>query len=259
MNNKGLDKIKNKIEKLLKLEKGAKEIGSLEEAANAAAKAQTLMVKYNIEASQIDIDKKENTMNHEIIVLSDEHKWTKIDGFWMFKMYKSLSQYNFCEIILSDRDTYYRNKNDILTKKKLHRLYLLGEPINIEMVKFMAGQLIERLKMMQKVSYALYGGPEKRNAFKRGYFIGAVEGINMKLAEMQEANQIQYTGLTGLIKMTGLAIQDKKKELFGNNLTQVRRKQVSSQHGRAKGQHDGSNMSIRKGIKTNTNSNKYLT
>ena len=47
------ESIIEKVQKLLRLQKGAEDIGSLEEAANAAEKVQTLLLKHNLEMADI--------------------------------------------------------------------------------------------------------------------------------------------------------------------------------------------------------------
>ena len=67
-----LDKIKGKLEKLVKLQQGATKIGSLEEAANAAEKIQTLLFKYNLSMADINTDEqREEDIKNNSLDLSE--------------------------------------------------------------------------------------------------------------------------------------------------------------------------------------------
>ena len=78
-----IKKIHDKISKLIRLEEGAKEIGSMEEAANAAAQIQKLLLKYNIDRNQLEPEKqKENIISKEVEI-GKEHGYKKTESDWM--------------------------------------------------------------------------------------------------------------------------------------------------------------------------------
>ena len=245
------EKIKAKIEKLLKHQASAADIGNLEEAATFAAKAQDLMAKYNIENFELKEETAADSIDSELIILNDIHNWSKSHGKWMQNMYGAVSRANFCKIIISDRTAYPLDSegHPDYTKRnyKAHRIYVLGDPMNIEMVRYIADSLISRLKYLQGKAWKEYQGHEKKGQFRRGYFEGAVAAIQEKLWEQQRHNKEQYTGMTGLIKLTDVAINEKISEQFGK-LGKSRGGGSSSMGGRIKGQQDGSKLNINKGV-----------
>jgi len=256
MSNDKLDKIQDKIEKLLRLQQSAEKIGSLEEAALAAANANKLMAKYNLEVSMDQALDQEEKVLWELLSMNELHGWNKTEAGWMRQLYHHIARYNFCKIIYCKWVEYIRDDDDLYTgKSRLHEeLKLFGEKTNMKMVMFMASQLVERLKAAHKISWKVYHGHEKKNAYKRGYLAGGVQGIASKLREQNEANKVEYTGLSELIVVKDAKVNDKIAEIYPS-LGQTRSRGLSAQDGRSQGYSDGRKMNIRGGV---TGGNKQL-
>lgn len=255
------DKTKKKIENLFKKAESAQEIGSLEEAQLFINKANQLLVKYNLE--QVDVMTKEtgNTCIGEEVMTGEIHGWNKTDSLWVNKLYARVAKYNFCDAVFSMPYWIYDYGEDGIrtpNKKKWVKPYvtIIGEPHNIEMVKYICSHIIPKLKKLQSKRWKELQGQisEKKNTFKRGYFSGAVMGIANKLYDQQKTNEKKYEGLPGLIKLNEVAVKEKTDEIFPE-LGRTRSRGLSGVTGAAVGRKDGRNMNINKGISNNSGLN----
>ena len=76
-----------KVQKLLSLQKGAEVIGSLKEAANAAEKVQTLLLKYNLEMADISAYDPDREQKIGRAIYRDVYA-KKNEGKWIYRLYK---------------------------------------------------------------------------------------------------------------------------------------------------------------------------
>lgn len=247
-----LDKIKSKLEKLLAKAESAKEIGSLEEAEIFMQKVNSLLTEYNLTKEDIRVktgNPKEDIVFVDIDVKA-EHGWSKTDGLWMLGMYNTVSKYNYCRMV--------RDKSWI--KEGLY-LKLFGEPENIDIVRYLVSFIIAKGRQLQKERWETYrsmGGPEKKNAFKRGYFVGLCTGINIKLMAQRAQDEAKWNGVTSLVKTNEIALKEVIEEELGSISTSKSRT-YTAQHGRAIGNQDGKQMELNKGISNqNTQTKTYL-
>lgn len=164
------ENILNKLKKLLNKANSAKDIGSSSEAELFAAKAQQIMAEYNLELSQIKLEEDKPRVGKNYLDPKELNK--KNQGKWLFKLYKVICDFNYC--------------NAIFTFKQ-DSLILIGESHNVEMVKYIVTQLSERVKPILKNEWAKHKKlpqeeQEKKGQFIRGYLIGFVHGIHSKLS-----------------------------------------------------------------------------
>lgn len=230
-----------RVQKLMQLEQGAKEIGSLEEAANAAEKVQRLLMKYNLEMSDISRHTPEEAQSIGRMKYQDV-KARKNEGQWIYRLYSVLATHNFCDIVFT---TFY----DPEQKKKNKYVNLIGTKENVEVVKFLAEQLEARLRILEGRAWnsgSHYG--EKRGAFRRGYFMGAAQGIGHQLdiAKQQMIRDSPQT--SALVVQTDKQLAEAVAALFPNLRMGKAPKRLSGQQGAAHGFRDGSSMSINSGI-----------
>lgn len=238
-----LEKVTEKIRKLLAKSESAKESGSIQEAEIFALKAQDLLLQYNL--SQQDINKpEESPILMEIINLNDFEKIAKTEGDWILSLFIGLSRYNLCKsIILGNRG------NNII--------YIFGERHNIDIVKYLHDQLRVKIKRLSLEAWKEYRGLEKRNTFLRGYKKGVVVGIEKKLYDQQQEQMKKYEGMPGLVKVNMEAI-DKTVAREVGPLGRSRSRALSGQEGRNRGFKDGYNMNINKGISNQAGSSQKL-
>lgn len=237
-----MSKIKERIEKLFRKARSAEEIGSLEEAATFTAKAQELLVQYNLELSDLEIDGEQGPEIIRVTVeLKDRYGWAKTDGDWLIRLHNAIAHFNFCKLI-SHSHTY---------------ISLIGEQHNIDMVEYICSNVIPTIKALRLKAWREYTGTEKTNTFKRGYYRGAVSGLFTKLHEQRKAEEAKYSGLTGLIVRNDEAIQEKTSELFPNLKTRTTRR-LRGSTGLSQGFQDGKNIQINKGVGGRSSNTKML-
>jgi len=226
-----LDKIKGKLEKLIRLQEGATKINSLEEAANAAEKIQNLLFKYNL--SMADINAKEgNELNVENTVIDlEELGRVKTSGAWMETLVNVLANNNLCKAIFANP-----------------RIILFGEEENIKVVSLLSIQLIHRIKDMAKASWRDYSGIEKRNSYIRGYTMGAVSGIAVKLRDNKKELEGNNANVTTMVVTTEKLVAQAASDHFGGRLKPGKSKRLKAQDGKAKGFRDGKNMEFHKSL-----------
>lgn len=245
---KSTDKVIEKIKKLIKLKEGAEDIGSIEEAANAAARIQELIMKHNIRAEDI---KDEVDQGPKIIVvqtkLGQKHSYSKIEGKWMLSLVTVITRENMCKAVFYPAT---KTNNSI-------ELYLFGTKENIEMVWYLCEQLIERIRHMRKAAYkkALTLDPFiKRNGFMRAYSQGVVIALALKLKEQRQkfTETVSSTALV-VVENHQKAVDEKIQQDIGG-IKKTKNKTLKNQMAKNMGFKDGQNMDIHKGISGN---NKY--
>ena len=233
-----LDKIKSRIEKMLRKAESAKEIGSLHEAEVFAKTANKLLMEYNLSMSDINLGENKQNIND----FGLELKYNKTDGDWMVRLYHTVAKFNLCKVIKIGHS---------------NKITILGEKYNIEIVTYICSQLVHTIKSLCSQRWKDYDGPEKRNTFKRGYYIGAVNGLYEKLEQQQQELNREMVGVTALIKTNEVAIQEKVSQMF-NNLKKGKSKRLSGSDGATLGKIDGKNLQINKGIGNEQNSHKSM-
>ena len=149
----------NILEKIQKLMSFTEDRGaSLNEAEVAAKKAQELLFKYNLTMQDVDV----HTPQDERI-LGDEYRdlgpgWKKSEGRWIIELYSCIARYNLCSIV-----TGWSYAQDRCPKT--WAVYVIGKKVNVELVYFMCQQLISRIRILEKETWAAYQGREKKGRF----------------------------------------------------------------------------------------------
>ncbi len=241
----GRKTIIERVQKLLDLEQGAKAIGSLEEAANAAEKAQKLLMKHNLEMADIAAHDPNQAQKMGRATFQDVVA-QKNEGQWIYRLYYVLAEHNFCDIVY----TAFIDDNG----KKNKYVNLIGTKDNVQVVKFLADQLEPRLRVLEKEAWKtgrLYG--EKRNAFRRGYFMGAAQGIGAQLADAKKKMMRESDQVYGLVVANDQALAQAVSELFPHLKKGRRSRGLSAQIGGSMGYNDGKNISIHKGMGNGSN------
>ena len=242
--------ILEKLSKLIEFQKGAEKIGSLEEAANAAEKVQALLIKHNLEMADLSTfapkDKQEiGKMQYRDIFAQ------KNEGKWIYSLYNVLAAHNFCKLVLS---SFF----DIKLRKTNQFVVLVGKKDNVETVRFLGDQLENRIRMLEKKAWGskpLFVN-EKRNTFRRGYFQGAVWGIDKQLKLAKEKAMANNTNVYALVKTSDNQLNDAMQKLFTNLREGRQSRGSSSTMGTTLGFQDGLNMNINKGVEGNKNTLK---
>lgn len=232
--------IEEKIAKLFRKAESAEEIGSMEEAMIFVAKANELLTKYNLDKGDINLEEERDNIDYQEVVWSYRYKHSKVDGDWIIHMYNVVAKFHYCKVIAHPGSPRFNIP---------HSLTVFGEQQNIDMVIFVCTQLIETAKELVKKNWKEYHGPEKRNKFRRGYYIGFVAGIHEKLQEQRkQQEQDKPKQMGALIVMTDKLVNQKVEEKYPNIKKASNSRKTSSQHGSMAGFRDGKRTNIKKGI-----------
>ena len=230
---KPTDELISKIRKLMTLEKGAKELGNTAEAANAAARIQDILLKYNLDMSTVE------NVGEETDIAEDKMDWTqfwkKSEGDWVKALAHAISKANLCKSISVNHG------------EGKYSLLLVGETQNIIVVRYLIEFLITRAREICRKDFKTYeglGGPQKWGVFRRSFFNGFAIVI---AARVKEQTQTQPQQVQGLI----LVHDAKVKEYLDNNHRNLRPGKPMKQngnHGRVFGVQAGRDISLNKAI-----------
>lgn len=230
--------ILERIQKLLNLQQGAEAVGSLHEAELAAVRVHEILLKYNLDMADVTGYVKPETSQ---INRFDEEGIInpKNEGKWIHTLYHVLCKHNFCKMVINSGRTEHPYA------------ILIGTKVNVESVKFLADQLENRIRIAEKDGWKRNFSSEKRNAFRRGFFLGAVRGIDdqLRLKKLQEeANNNKVTALV-------LSVDKKLNTFMENefhNLKPGKAARTTARLGVSMGYEQGRSMNINNGITGNT-------
>lgn len=250
-----LEKIKLKLQKLLTLQKGATEIGSYEEAANAMEKIQTILLKYNLQRE--DVPDKQATNYMVIKKSADDIYLTPKYSYWNVILIQGIARLNFCKVI-----AHTRGSSEVIG------ITILGDALGIELTVYLYEQLYVKIRSGEASAFKKYEClGEKRGKFRRGYLMGATLAITDRLREMlenlkqgksvldDEGSQMDGAACTAMVLRKNADLDLFVNKTF-NNLSagKVRRSNGSAAVGI--GVMDGKRMSINTGISGNSNSKR---
>ncbi len=234
------EKVIDTIRKLLNLSEGT---NSPAEAEAAAAKAQQLLLKYNLELDEVKgfIPEEERLVGEELVETSEK----KSESNWIWELYGVVARYNFCYTI---RHRWIDTNNPYGVKASV-----IGLSGNVAVVTFTVEWLIPNIRRMAKEAWTEYEGYEKRGRFTRGFLIGCVEGIRSKLHREWEASQVVDENTRALVVVRGREIAEYVRLHFPA-LSISKPRSLSSWDGKTAGDRAGQDMTIRRGI---TGDNKF--
>ena len=266
-----INSILSKLKKLQRLYEGAKAINSEAEAANTAAKIQNLLTQYNLLMADLDaVADNEQATNVVEEKLGDS--WSrKCGGFWDQFLLYGICKYNFCYAIVSQRRECRVNRNGKEVCEMRQKYVVIGEPHNIEVVKWLfdvlAGQLY-RLALKRYEEYRnddsqalmrLFTGEKRmhRGTFLRSYLTGAAKGVQDRLKEERDRELQAQVQVNALVLRTDQKLNDYVAENY-KDLRSSRPGHIGSSHAMAMGLEDGHKVNITRGgiAASNTNPNQ---
>ena len=212
------EKVIDTIRKLLNLSEGT---NSPAEAESAAAKAQQLLFKYNLEMADVNasISKEEKLVGQEVF----ESGENKNESNWIVQLYSGIARYNFCRIVTHYSKTPYSTG-----------VAVIGRAGNVEAVHYMVETLVPRIRQMAKAAWNEYGGREKRGRFTRGFLVGCALGIETKLYHEWQQLQASDHNIRALVINSGAELESYVRQNYGR-LGKGRRRSLSSWEGRQVG------------------------
>jgi hypothetical protein len=232
--------ILSKLQKLLTL----RDVSNVQaEIENAAARIQEILLKYNLTMADISSKdpKKKETMGRGNFHLDGLQK--KTEANWVFNFLSVICEHNLCAAVLTYSPTKGKHRGTV---------NIIGTHFNIEMVKFLASQLIPRIKNACKTAWKEFADKvdEKENTFKRGFYRGCVLGIHYKLQAQEEQLKRENSNMGLMVIKNWGEVIKAKDEIFGNNLKENK----AGQSGRKQsdsiliGYKAGQDMEINKGL-----------
>lgn len=266
-----LNSILSKLKKLQRLYEGAKAINSEAEAQNAATKIQNLLTQYNL--SMVDLDsvddgKSANNVDEDHI---DDYWRRKTGGQWDQLLLYGICKYNFCYALISNTHVYRTNRNGRSMWEPRQRYIVIGEPQNIEVVKWLFDVLAKQLYELSKKRYKEYlvddsqalmrsFTGEKRMSpakFHRSYLAGAAKGVQQKLKEERDRELQAQVQVNALVLRTDKKLDDYLADKYPK-LGKARPEHIGSYQAMRQGMEDGRNVTISKAglAAENTNLNQ---
>jgi hypothetical protein len=228
--------IVDKIEKLLALKDNA---GATQaESENAAAKIQAILMKHNLDMQQVQkqMGKEDPKVGHCYVDLTPYQG--KTDANYVFDLLTVIARNNLCEAIGT------REPGISYTKTAI----LVGDQDNCDMVVHIVISLRNQIVDAEKKAYKIYTGEiTNRNTYKRGYYRGAVHGINSKLKQATEELKQIEEGM-GLMIINKLErVNSYIDQTFSLKSAKPKRG-LTGRDGYTDGYSDGRNMNAHKGI-----------
>lgn len=181
----------DKIQKLINLKEGAEAVGSLHEAENAGARLQQFLMKYNLDLDEVKKSKIEAKAEMDKVGLDVSDMQDKRESNWVPELYKAVAENMLCYVIVSN--TYIR---------------VMGHKHNVQLVLYIAEQLVAKVRIAEKAAWTQYDGDEKRGTFRRGFLKGCGIGIRERLEQEKRNMQREKDN-----NPMALMIVNKEKEL----------------------------------------------
>ena len=170
----------------------------------------------------------------------------KNEGKWEPLLYSMLCDYHYCMAINHD------------LQGRTVGVSIIGTPENIEIVKFLGDQLQVKLRIIEKLDWDDRGRhfAEKRNRFRRGFFLGAIRGIREQLETQRNVQMATQIKVTDLVVQTKKDLEKAAKGYY-SDLKEGRYTKSSSTVGKVIGYERGKKLNINQGIES-SNSPKPL-
>ena len=229
------EKILAKLEKLVKLEEGAREIGSLEEAANAAARIQELLTKYNLSLADVQISDEAADPNPVIAVefdLKDTPHWQRNESTFVVDLMSVVCRYNNAKMII-------RTRGGLAKMPPIFMLF--AQEGTHEFLIQLFGRINYQIRRLEADAWAgAKNGPVSRGKYKRDYFLGACHTIGDRLREMHASMEEEHS--TGLM-VIGDKLKKAVDERYGKSLGTLSRRSRDVSSAYAKGASDAKGIS----------------
>lgn len=237
-----IEKIHSKINKLLRLKEGAEEIGSMEEAANAAAQIQKLLIKHNLDLNNISPEKQKDKLVIVKFKIDKRHGFSKVESDWMSTLLHVIAKHSMCKTIRMNKNTMY--------KEGFIDMHIIGEHFNIETVTYLFDQLVARIRQsrLQAYKYAKdIHSDLKKNAYYRSYSLAFTTAIASKLKTQEEEIKIEYSESTSLMVLNEDLLNEKAAQEYGL-LTHAKPRSLKNFLGSIHGKRDGDKAQIHQGL-----------
>jgi hypothetical protein len=172
-------KIKDRLQKLLRHEESARKIGSMEEAAAFAAKAQSMLMEFGLSMSDVDIAAEQTTLGEHAIKHNLRLKW-------MRELMSGISYANGCVVVIVSNDgsaSLVGEKTDTEVAAELFRYFA-------ELGQHLADKEATKLR-------GYYNGSPGQ--FKKSFLHGYAYSISLRFIQRKREIMAEATQSTALI------------------------------------------------------------
>ena len=205
MSDEKIDKLYEKLRKLMALKESAIEVGSVGEAEAAAAAIQRLLREYNLSEEEIPLEQR---VANPIVVEKLNYYFVYRNN-WYRDFMMVLSNANLCQTLRESA----RHGNRWIPDK----LMVVGRKTNVDVVMFLASQLGNRLVAFCKAAYRKHVELKwaegvtavSEQTFATNYLMGCVAGLERKFEEQNRPTE------QSLVLSRTQEIEDFKKMLYG--------------------------------------------
>lgn len=223
----------NKIIEKIKLLQTAAEGRTPEEAALFAAKAQDLLLKYNLTASEIKDEPVPGAIKLDVL-LSDTNSWVS----WLFN---GIATTHGCCVVQTNTPRRGTTKQDRIFS-------VFGRPANVEVVNYLATYLRREIRRLAAATHGT-------NAYRRSFASGATTTVLARLRESLQTFQSTDESRALIVVMDAEA-QALKNATFPK-LTNARKSSFSP-FGYSAGREAGKGIALRHGVAGARNSGGQL-
>lgn len=243
-----IDRILEKLRKLMNLQQSAEALGNEGEAHAAAAGISRLLLEYNLTLNDIpDEEKLDNP-----VVSEDVPFKRSVPGPWFEIMAQVCCTYNFCRPLKISKFNFRTGR---YAKDSLR---IVGRKKNVEIVMYLLSFLEHTLTAVGKKKYPLYRKdsimrlgvtPKTEPMFMRSFLAGAVYGLRDQFVA-QQGKVAASTDIKALVKSSDADID---AFLAGQNIGTARasKAEIDSRIAR-EGYSSGREVQIHKGIYANS-------
>lgn len=213
------------LDRAQKLQALADRAGTPEEAANAASKLQSMLLRHNLTMAQVagniqeDFEKQDFSMSHE----NRNHKG------WKSTLYYGIAKANFCESVWNPRSS---------------TMSIVGRKANIDMVHYLYGYL--SLEIIRLAGQASRNQPNKAVYF-RAFCIGAMSSVLKRMQAEKEEVRREASQNNALMIVEDRAVYAEFKRHFPRT-SKGSGPSVGSRSGLDAGREAGRGIGIRSGI-----------
>lgn len=199
------------IQGLQALEKSAKDIGNIEEAAAAASKIQEILLKYNLDLEDIPDSEQEYNIENDLFNMSSYIR--KNEGGFAVHLISIIGANSFCKVVIQGNVSNAQN------------VYIFGEKHNVESTKRLFNLLVQVLRDIEKSDWPSYTGHLKRGAYRRSFLKGAMMGVHHKMVSQTEEFKSSEKGLI-LYDKVQEKLSSEVNNFFGKSLKPSRKTKV---------------------------------
>ena len=217
-----LEKIYDKLQKLMKLKESASELGNVGEANAAAAAISRLLLAYNLSESDIPESQRDK---QKIIIKEHPCKSTLSSGAWYGNLIATVCRFNFCKSLI--RKT--RKDNGRLSTECF---LLVGREHNVKVAIYLVEFLSDAFYRFGENAYPDYRRvsirngitPQSQIVFMRNFLLGCIAGLEDQLKAEQEETESKEK-ITALVRVASGEIDDFLAKM---DITKGRQRKISA-------------------------------